>query len=71
MDALPPFIASRDALSEACRLIDLHGDDAAFQAAMQAEVARDRGNVRHFCHWRQIERLVVTLSADEPFGTVH
>jgi hypothetical protein len=65
------FIASRDALADACRLIDSHGDDAAFEAALRAEGARDRGNVLRFCHWRQIERVIVTLASEEPVGTVH
>jgi hypothetical protein len=27
--------------------------------------------VLHFCHWRQIERVIVTLSDQEVRGTVH
>lgn len=65
------FIASRDALDDACRLIDRFGDDAAMEAAVRAEGARDRGNVLRFCHWRQIERVIVTLASDEVAGTVH
>jgi hypothetical protein len=65
------FIASRDALLDACRLMDQHGDDAALEAAILAEGARDRGNVLRFCHWRQIERVIVALAAVEPEGTVH
>ena len=65
------FIASRDALDDACTLIDHFGADAAFEAAVRAEGARDRGNVQRFCHWRQIERVIVTLSSEEPSGTVH
>ena len=66
-----PFIASRAALDDACRLIDAHGADAAFEAATLAEGARDRGNVIGFCHWRQIERVIVTLAEEHPRGTVH
>lgn len=65
------FIASRAALVDACQLIDRHGDDAAFEAALLAEGARDRGNVLRFCHWRQIERLIATLSSEGVVGTVH
>lgn len=65
------FIASREALDDATRLIDLFGADAALEAAVLAEGARDRGNVLGFCHWRQIERVIVTLSVEEPVGTVH
>jgi hypothetical protein len=68
MDA---YIASRDALADACRLIDMHGPDASFEAALLAERARDKGNVLRFCHWRQIERVIVTLSDAQPQGTVH
>lgn len=69
MDA--PFIASRRALADAWQLMDRHGDDAGLEAASRAEVARDRGNVVGFCHWRQIERVIVTLASDEAQGTVH
>lgn len=65
------YIASRAALADACQLIDSFGDDAALEAAMRAEGARDRGNVVHFCHWRQIERVIVTLASNEAVGTVH
>lgn len=65
------FIASAQALDDACTLIDRFGADAAMEAAVRAEGARDRGNVLRFCHWRQIERVIVTLSSDEPTGTVH
>ena len=73
--ARPPcmdsFIASRAALDDACRLMAVHGDDAGFEAALLAEMARDRGNVLGFCHWRQIERVIATLAQAEPVGTVH
>lgn len=65
------FIASRAALDDACQLISRFGADAAFEAASRAEGARDRGNVLGFCHWRQIERVIVTLSSDEVEDTVH
>lgn len=65
------FIASRNALDDACKLMDRFGDDAAMEAAVLAEGARDRGNVLRFCHWRQIERVIVTLASDEALGTVH
>jgi hypothetical protein len=65
------YIASRAALDDACQLIDRFGDNAAFEAAVRAEGARDRGNVVGFCHWRQIERVIVTLASPEPEGTIH
>lgn len=66
-----PFISGRGALNDAARLIDDFGDDAGFEAAARAEHSRDAGNVVRFCHWRQIERVIATLSSDEVRGTVH
>ncbi len=66
-----PFIAGRDALSEASELMDRFGDDAGLEAATRAERSRDDGNVLRFCHWRQIERVIATLSDEEVRGTVH
>lgn len=66
-----PFIHGRAALSDASDLIDRYGDDAGFEAAARADRSRDNGNVVRFCHWRQIERVIATLSCDEVRGTVH
>jgi hypothetical protein len=66
-----PFIHGRLALSDASDLMERFGDDAGFEAAARAERSRDDGNVARFCHWRQIERVIATLSSDEIGGTVH
>ena len=66
-----PFINGRRALADAALLLETYGDDAGFEAAARAEAARDRDNVRRFCHWRQIERVIVTLSEQEVRGTIH
>ncbi len=66
-----PFITGRAALDDAAMLIATYGDDAGFEAASRAENSRDAGNVMRFCHWRQIERVIVTLSSDEVIGTIH
>ena len=65
------FIQNRVALADASDLIDRYGDDAGFEAAARAERSRDDGNVARFCHWRQIERVIATLSSDEVTGTIH
>ena len=65
------FIHGRRALSDAAELIERYGDDAGFEAAARAERSRDGGNVRRFCDWRQIERVVATLTVEEALGTVH
>jgi hypothetical protein len=69
MDA--PFISGRVALADAAELLDRFGDDAGFEAATRADLSRDAGNVVRFCHWRQIERMIATLSSAEVRGTVH
>ena len=66
-----PFIHGRVALADASDLIERYGDDAGFEAALRAERSRDEGNVVRFCHWRQIERVIATLSSDEVRGSVH
>ena len=66
-----PFIHGRLALADASDLIERYGDDAGFEAAARAERSRDDGNVVRFCHWRQIERVIATLSSEDVTGTVH
>ena len=66
-----PFIHGRLALADASDLMERYGDDAGFEAAARAESSRDAGNVARFCHWRQIERVIATLSSDEVSGTIH
>lgn len=66
-----PFIHGRSTLADAADLLERYGDDAGLEAATRAERSRDAGNVVRFCHWRQIERVVATLSSDEILGTIH
>jgi hypothetical protein len=66
-----PFIHSRSTLDDASDLIARFGDDAGFEAATRAERSRDDGNVVRFCHWRQIERVIATLTSDEIRGSIH
>ena len=66
-----PFIHGRLALADASDLIERYGDDAAFEAAARADRSRDDGNIARFCHWRQIERVIATLSNEELRGTIH
>jgi len=65
------FIHDRVALADASDLIVRYGPEAGFEAAARAERSRDDGNVMRFCHWRQIERVIATLSSDEVHGTIH
>ncbi len=66
-----PFIHGRLALADAADLIERFGDDAGFEAAARAERSRGDGNVVRFCHWRQIERVIATLSSEEVTDTIH
>jgi hypothetical protein len=67
----PAFINDRASLSDASDLISRYGDDAPGKAAALAEQSRDAGNVKRFCHWRQIQRLIATLSSSTAVGSVH
>jgi hypothetical protein len=66
-----PFVSDRAMLAEATDLLARFGLEATMEAAARADRSRDLGNVVHFCRWRQVERLVALLSADEAIGTVH
>ena len=66
-----PMLANRQSYDDAAALIELYGDHAGVEAAMRADKSRELGNHIHFCHWRQIERLVVLLSVDQAIGTIH
>ena len=66
-----PFIHGRVALADASDLIDRFGEEAGGEAAARARKSRNNGNIAHFCHWRQIERVIATLSSDEVTGTIH
>ena len=69
MDTL--FIACRGSLADAEELMREFGTEAALQAAVRAEKSRGAENILKFCHWRQVERLIDALAAEEPQGTVH
>lgn len=66
-----PYLADRAEVSDAAELIFHYGSGAGYEAALRADRCRDMGNQLHFCRWRQIERLIVLLSVEEPIGTVH
>lgn len=66
-----PYLADPTQVHQAAELIAQFGADAGFQAAARADKSRNVGNHVHFCRWRQIERLIVLLSADRAVGTIH
>jgi hypothetical protein len=65
------FIAGRTSVTDAEELMREFGVEAALQAAVRAEQSRGAENILKFCHWRQVERLIDALAAEEPQGTVH
>jgi hypothetical protein len=64
------YIADRATVDCAADLIDRFGIDAGFEAATRADHYRDLGNAINFCRWRQIERVILLLSAEEAVGTI-
>ncbi|WP_420607238.1 hypothetical protein [Novosphingopyxis sp.] len=66
-----PIFLKRDDVTEAEMLIRSFGPEAGLEAAERAESSRTIGNALQFCRWRQIERLIVLLSAARVQGTVH
>ena len=65
------FIACRTNVTDAEELMREFGLEAALEAAVRAERSREAENILKFCHWRQVERLIDALAAEEPQGTVH
>lgn len=68
---MTPTIADRKTLDDATALMAAFGNFAETEAALRAERSRDRGNAILFCHWRQVERLIVALLAEGVNGTIH
>ncbi len=66
-----PYIADARSVSDATDLIASFGTAAGSEAASRADRSRDIGNHIHFCHWRQIERLIVVMTAPCAVGTIH
>ncbi len=67
----PFYLDDRNAVNDAAELVAEFGAMAAAEASARASRSRDRGNVIHFCRWRQIERLVVWMEDSEAKATVH
>ncbi len=66
-----PILPNRKSYEDARTLIEVFGEEAGSEAANRADASRDVGNHIHFCHWRQIERMIALLGVDKALGTVH
>ena len=64
-------LPDRSAAADAADLITRFGDYAAIEAAARADQSRERGNVLHFCRWRQIGRMIELLASGRGESTVH
>ncbi|MEO1044267.1 MAG: hypothetical protein AAFX04_02375 [Pseudomonadota bacterium] len=62
---------SRKAFEEALNMVEVLADAAGDQAEDNARRARDLGNHIHFCHWREVRRIIATLGARTISGTVN
>jgi hypothetical protein len=59
------YIHDRKTVECAEEFLTLFGVSAAFEASARAHKSRTLGNVPHYCHWRTVERLILSL-ADMP-----
>jgi len=66
-----PILIDRRSYDDAAALIETFGENAGVEASLRADKSRERGNHIHFCHWRQIERMLVLLAVDQAVGTIH
>ncbi len=67
---MPLYVENRD-VNEAQELMSKYGQEAGLEAAERAEHSRNIGNHIQFARWRQIERLIMTLSLKTVAGTIH
>jgi hypothetical protein len=66
-----PILVDRRSYDDAAALLETFGEHAGVEAALRADRSRDRGNHIHFCHWRQIERMLMLLQGEQAMGTIH
>ena len=65
------YITDLDMVESASEMIARFGEDAGIEAAVRADRYRDIGNAVSFCRWRQIERVISVLTAEQAIGTIH
>lgn len=65
------IVADPKTAQAAHELMSMFGEEAACEAAIRADTSRDKGNALGFCHWRQVERLILVLGTQHVHGSVH
>ena len=66
-----PFVAGRPMVEAALSLARDHGDDAVMAAQLRAAHSRAQDNAAHYCHWREVERLVTWMASPDDCATRH
>lgn len=67
----PPCLVDRSEAIAASELMEHYGLAAAEEAAERAVRSREVGNYIHFCHWRQVARMIDFLAAGRGGSTLH
>ena len=65
------YLQDREAVFDAAKLVEEFGVDASKEATARANKSREKGNVVHFCRWRQIKRLVDWMDSGETASVPH
>lgn len=65
------YIPDREAVSDAAKLVEEFGLLAGQEAAARANKSREKGNVVHFCRWRQIKRFVEWMDSGGAASSLH
>lgn len=65
------YLDDRQAVFDAAELVDAYGSLAGMEAAERAARSREKGNVVHYCRWRQIKRLVEWMDSVDRDATRH
>ena len=68
---MPHVAVHRETAELAAEMLALFGATAADEARARARISRDRGNVIHFCRWREAARLIRFLPVDHEGRTIH
>ena len=66
-----PFLSGSRVVATAEALAREFGNEAALAASLRAAQSRARENAVHYCQWREVERLVDWMAAEDSGATRH